>query len=161
MSITIVKRSPLQTFLHKIFPPGEVYYINGPQTLPPPLSHEEEAELIDRLAIDEGARNILVERNLRLVAHIMKKYYAQSADQEDLISIGTIGLIKGIETFDARKGAHVFRLFVGDHGDIFKAQIADNACVSADDAYISVGRRIGHYQVADLKAVAVQNAGKG
>ena len=50
---------------------------------------------------DLEARNILIERNLRLVAHIMKKYYSQSADQEDLISIGTIGLIKGISTFDA------------------------------------------------------------
>ena len=56
---------------------------------------------------DLEARNILIERNLRLVAHIMKKYYAQSADQEDLISIGTIGLIKGITTFDDSKGARL------------------------------------------------------
>ena len=56
---------------------------------------------------DLEARNVLIERNLRLVAHIMKKYYAQSADQEDLISIGTIGLIKGISTFDESKGARL------------------------------------------------------
>ena len=56
---------------------------------------------------DLEARNILIERHLRLVAHIMKKYYSQSADQEDLISIGTIGLIKGISTFDAAKGARL------------------------------------------------------
>ena len=56
---------------------------------------------------DLEARNILIERNLRLVAHIMKKYYTQTADQEDLISIGTIGLIKGISTFDASKGARL------------------------------------------------------
>ena len=56
---------------------------------------------------DLEARNILIERNLRLVAHIMKKYYAQASDQEDLISIGTIGLIKGISTFDASKGARL------------------------------------------------------
>ena len=56
---------------------------------------------------DLAARNVLIERNLRLVAHIMKKYYTQSADQEDLISIGTIGLIKGISTFDASKGARL------------------------------------------------------
>ena len=56
---------------------------------------------------DLEARNVLIERNLRLVAHIMKKYYAQSADQEDLISIGTIGLIKGISTFDGSKGARL------------------------------------------------------
>ena len=53
------------------------------------------------------ARNVLIERNLRLVAHIMKKYYAQTDDQEDLISIGTIGLIKGITTFDESKGARL------------------------------------------------------
>ena len=56
---------------------------------------------------DLEARNVLIERNLRLVAHIMKKYYAQGTDQEDLISIGTIGLIKGISTFDASKGARL------------------------------------------------------
>ena len=50
---------------------------------------------------------MLIERNLRLVAHIMKKYYTQTSDQEDLISIGTIGLIKGISTFDASKGARL------------------------------------------------------
>ena len=57
--------------------------------------------------MDENARNVLIERNLRLVAHIMKKYYAQDSDQEDLISIGTIGLIKGIATFDQSKGARL------------------------------------------------------
>ena len=56
---------------------------------------------------DLEARNVLIERNLRLVAHIMKKYYAQGTDQEDLISVGTIGLIKGISTFDASKGARL------------------------------------------------------
>ena len=50
---------------------------------------------------------MLIERNLRLVAHIMKKYYTQTSDQEDLISIGTIGLIKGISTFDPKKGARL------------------------------------------------------
>ena len=54
-----------------------------------------------------SAREKLIEHNLRLVAHIMKKYYSQSADQEDLISIGTIGLIKGISTFDAEKGVRL------------------------------------------------------
>ena len=99
MSSTTVKKSPIHVFLRKIFPPGEVYYINGPQTLPPPLSHEEEAELIDRLAIDEGARNILVERNLRLVVYIAKKFESTAVGIEDLISIGTIGLMKAVNTF--------------------------------------------------------------
>ena len=77
-------------------------------SFPKPLSPEEEEHYL-RLAAqgDLEARNILIERNLRLVAHIMKKYYAQSADQEDLISIGTIGLIKGIESFDHTKGARL------------------------------------------------------
>ena len=77
-------------------------------SFPKPLTKEEEQHYL-KLA-GEGdleARNILIERNLRLVAHIMKKYYAQTSDQEDLISIGTIGLIKGISTFDQSKGARL------------------------------------------------------
>ena len=77
-------------------------------SFPKPLTAEEERRYLERAAQgDLEARNILVERNLRLVAHIMKKYYAQTADQEDLISIGTIGLIKGITTFDCSKGARL------------------------------------------------------
>ena len=80
----------------------------SPGSFPKPLSQKEETYYL-RLAAegDLEARNILIERNLRLVAHIMKKYYAQASDQEDLISIGTIGLIKGISTFDASKGARL------------------------------------------------------
>ena len=75
-------------------------------SFPKPLTREEEAHYLALSAQgDIDARNVLIERNLRLVAHIMKKYYAQTSDQEDLISIGTIGLIKGIETFDPGKGA--------------------------------------------------------
>ena len=77
-------------------------------SFPRPLTPEEETYYLLRASQgDLEARNILIERNLRLVAHIMKKYYAQTADQEDLISIGTIGLIKGITTFDASKGARL------------------------------------------------------
>ena len=77
-------------------------------SFPQPLTAQEEKYYLERSAAgDLNARNILVERNLRLVAHIMKKYYAQTDDQEDLISIGTIGLIKGISTFDASKGARL------------------------------------------------------
>ena len=73
-----------------------------------PLTEAEEKHYLALCAQgDLEARNILIERNLRLVAHIMKKYYAQTSDQEDLISIGTIGLIKGISTFDASKGARL------------------------------------------------------
>jgi RNA polymerase sporulation-specific sigma factor len=77
-------------------------------SFPKPLSEEEEQHYLTLAqAGDLEARNVLIERNLRLVAHIMKKYYAQTADQEDLISIGTIGLIKGISTFDGSKGARL------------------------------------------------------
>ena len=77
-------------------------------SFPKPLTAEEERHYLKLSAQgDLQARNILIERNLRLVAHIVKKYYAQGADQEDLISIGTIGLIKGITTFDAEKGARL------------------------------------------------------
>ena len=77
-------------------------------SFPKPLTEEEERHYLSLSAQgDMEARNILVERNLRLVAHIMKKYYAQTSDQEDLISIGTIGLIKGISTFDPSKGARL------------------------------------------------------
>lgn len=82
--------------------------LDQPGSFPRPLSQKEEREYLERAAAgDVKARNILIERNLRLVAHIMKKYYTATADQEDLISIGTIGLIKGIETFDLRKGARL------------------------------------------------------
>ena len=77
-------------------------------SFPHPLTAQEEQHYLALYAQgDLEARNVLIERNLRLVAHIMKKYYTQTADQEDLISIGTIGLIKGIETFDSTKGARL------------------------------------------------------
>ena len=77
-------------------------------SFPKPLTAEEERYYLELSSKgDLQARNILIERNLRLVAHIMKKYYAQTSDQEDLISIGTIGLIKGISSFDPSKGARL------------------------------------------------------
>lgn len=77
-------------------------------SFPKPLTAQEEQHYLALARQgDLDARNILIERNLRLVAHIMKKYYAQTSDQEDLISIGTIGLIKGITTFDPSKGARL------------------------------------------------------
>ena len=77
-------------------------------SFPKPLTEEEERHYLTLASQgDLNARNVLIERNLRLVAHIMKKYYAATSDQEDLISIGTIGLIKGISTFDGSKGARL------------------------------------------------------
>ena len=80
----------------------------GGGSFPRPLKPAEEREYLERCAQgDLEARNILVEHNLRLVAHIVKKYYAQTGDQDDLISIGTIGLIKGISTFQKDKNVRL------------------------------------------------------
>lgn len=77
-------------------------------SFPTPLRREEEQKYLERLSRgDIESRNILVEHNLRLVAHIIKKYYTQSEDVEDLISIGTIGLIKGINTYKPEKGVRL------------------------------------------------------
>lgn len=80
-------------------------YITNGTSFPQPLSKEEEAKLIKKSKKgDLEARNTLIERNLRLVAHVIKKYKTVGIDQEDLISIGTIGLIKAVSTFDDSKG---------------------------------------------------------
>ncbi len=77
-----------------------LYYINGPQTLPPPLGKKEESQVLQRLASgDESARETLIVHNLRLVVYIAKKFESSGVDVEDLISIGTIGLIKAVGTF--------------------------------------------------------------
>ena len=77
-------------------------------SFPRPLSAEEERECVDRwLRGDVDARNRLIEHNLRLVAHIIKKYYTSEDDQDDLISIGTIGLIKGVSTYRPDKGVRL------------------------------------------------------
>lgn len=79
-------------------------HVSGGGAFPPPLSEEEEREALERKeAGDESARAVLVERNLRLVAHVVKKYDVVGEDTDDLISIGTIGLIKAINTFDRHK----------------------------------------------------------
>lgn len=85
-----------------------VYYINGAATLPPPLLPDEESETINRLESDDpalaaGARSLLIEHNLRLVVYIANKFANTGAGLEDLISIGTIGLIKAVSTFRADK----------------------------------------------------------
>lgn len=83
-----------------------VGYISNTNVFPEPLSSEEEKLYLEQMKSgDEEARNILIERNLRLVAHISKKYSTSNVDQDDLISIGTIGLIKGINTFNIDKGS--------------------------------------------------------
>ena len=86
---------------------NENYYINGADVLPPPLSAEEEADAIARLGLDESAVALLIEHNLRLVVYIARKFENTGIGLEDLISIGTIGLIKGISSFDGSKGARL------------------------------------------------------
>ena len=81
----------------------KIYYINGPETLPAPLSREDEAEMLTRLGNDESAKMKLIEHNLRLVVYIAKKFENTGTGLEDLISIGTIGLIKAINTFKIDK----------------------------------------------------------
>lgn len=83
-------------------------HLSAASSFPPPLSAKEEKEYL--IALKNGdltAKNELIEHNLRLVAHIIKKYYSNSAQQDDLISIGTIGLIKAINTFDVDKGTRL------------------------------------------------------
>jgi len=92
-------------FLRKIgIKPNEIYYIGGSEALPPPLSKQEEKELLTLLPKgDRAARSILIERNLRLVVYIARKFENTGINIEDLISIGTIGLIKAVNTFNPEK----------------------------------------------------------
>ena len=92
--------------LHSVF--FLISFISGNNAFPKPLSVREERECVERMANgDIEARNTLIEHNLRLVAHIAKKYSGSVRDSEDLISLGTIGLIKGISSYDASKGTRL------------------------------------------------------
>lgn len=96
----------LLTFLKTSF--FMVGYIANNSLFPEPLTAEEEKIYLEKFALgDEEARNILIERNLRLVAHVCKKYNIPNLEQDDLISLGTIGLIKGINSFNMDKGVRL------------------------------------------------------
>ncbi len=83
-------------------------HLGSPNLFPKPLSKKEEKEMIEKmLSGDEKAKNKLIEHNLRLIVHIIKKYYSNYSDQDDLVSIGTIGLIKGINSFRPDKGTRL------------------------------------------------------
>lgn len=125
-------------------------------SFPRPLTEAEERHYLKLAkAGDLDARNILIERNLRLVAHIMKKYYAQTSDQEDLISIGTIGLIKGIATFDPDKGArlatYAARCVENEILMYFRSQRKSAQDVSLSD-YIETGTDGTPLQLQDVVA---------
>ena len=95
-------KKKISVFLLKKAKFNELYYINGSDSLPPPLSPEEEDELISRIDTHE-ARCVLVEHNLRLVAYIAKRFENTGANIEELISIGTVGLMKAVSTFNKDK----------------------------------------------------------
>ena len=85
-----------------------ILHIQNPSSFPKPLSAKEERYYLEKMAQgDKNARGVLIERNLRLVSHIVKKYYSKTNDTDDLISIGTIGLIKAIDSFDYKKGTRL------------------------------------------------------
>ena len=126
-------------------------------SFPRPLKAAEEKMYLERCAQgDLEARNILVEHNLRLVAHIVKKYYAQTGDQDDLISIGTIGLIKGISTFKAdrnvRLAAYASRWIENEILMYFRAQRKLQSEVSLADTLESAGEG-GSLSLMDVIAV--------
>lgn len=96
-------KSQIADLLGRFCEEGGIYYIGGSDALPQPLTKEEENELIARMQEDERAKNTLIERNLRLVVYIARKFENTGIYVEDLISIGTIGLIKAINTFKPDK----------------------------------------------------------
>ena len=102
-SIIFSVREKILRILGRLGKKGEVFYINGPEVLPPPLSREEENKIIMRLEHDDSARQMLIEHNLRLVVYIAKRFENTGTGIEDLTSIGTIGLVKAINTFRADK----------------------------------------------------------
>lgn len=87
----------------KLFNEEEVFYIGGSEVLPPPLTPEEENYLVSKLEEDESIKTVLIERNLRLVVYIARKFENTGVGVEDLVSIGTIGLIKAVNTFKPDK----------------------------------------------------------
>ena len=91
------------TFLKRSRRPQGVYYVNGPDVLPPPLSHEEENKALAGLPGDEAAKATLIEHNLRLVVYVARRFEGTGTGLEDLVSIGTVGLIKAINTFRTDK----------------------------------------------------------
>ena len=115
---------------------GGVQYLAGTASLPSPLSPAEEKALLARMAAGEAdARDALILHNLRLVVHVAKKYYAQPSDQEDLISIGTIGLMKAVDTFDSTRKARF---------STYASRCIENAILTRTNA----GRRIGTISTA-------------
>ena len=131
--------------------------LSGTGSFPKPLKPEEERKYLERMAQgDMAARNKLIEHNLRLVAHIVKKYYSQTGDQDDLISIGTIGLIKGISTFkpdkNVRLATYASRCIENEILMHFRAQRKLQSEVSLSDTLEAAGEE-GNLSLMDVIAV--------
>ena len=103
MKIKISLKMLYYKILHKLKLRKEIYYIGGSEVLPPPLKPDEEKYYISKLKTDESVKSVLIERNLRLVVYIARKFDNTKIPIEDLISIGTIGLIKAVNSFDPDK----------------------------------------------------------
>lgn len=131
--------------------------LSGGGSFPKPLKAAEEQACLERMAQgDMEARNRLIEHNLRLVAHIVKKYYSQTGDQDDLISIGTIGLIKGISTFkpdkNVRLATYASRCIENEILMHFRAQRKLQSEVSLSDTLEAAGEE-GNLSLMDVIAV--------
>lgn len=115
-----------------------VGYISNNNLFPEPLSADEEKKCLEQMvAGDEEVKNILIERNLRLVAHICKKYSTTNVEQDDLISIGTIGLIKGINSFEPSKGVRLAT---------YVARCIDNAHLTLRNYMTYSKQHLRHYK---------------
>lgn len=98
----MIKR--IKNFILRLFKRQKCYYINGPETLPPPLSKETESKIMEEIMQgDDSHRDLLIIHNLRLVVYIAKKFESKTTSTEDLVSIGTIGLMKAVKTFNPEK----------------------------------------------------------
>ena len=131
--------------------------LSGTGSFPKPLKAEEEQACLERMADgDLAVRNKLIEHNLRLVAHIVKKYYSQTGDQDDLISIGTIGLIKGISTFkpdkNVRLATYASRCIENEILMYFRSQRKLQNEVSLSDTLEAAGEE-GNISLMDIIAV--------
>ena len=120
-------RRRLLTLIAKLTKKRGIYYINGPDLLPAPLTREQESEMISRLPFDEDARLTLIEHNLRLVVYIAKRFENTGINIEDLISIGTGGLIKAVNTFCADKKVYKAKIklnkLLGNYHEYEKAKV--------------------------------------
>lgn len=131
--------------------------LSGAGSFPRPLKADEERECLERMAQgDMAARNKLIEHNLRLVAHIVKKYYSQTGDQDDLISIGTIGLIKGVSTFkpdkNVRLATYASRCIENEILMHFRAQRKLQSEVSLSETLEAAGEE-GNLSLMDVIAI--------